>query len=188
MYLQFTKVFPIIYYFRLYIALLGKVWSAKNNQSGFACSEDKHYCIFTNVYTNIDKFCDQLIVNFWSIKVLEFTNSAFERFPAPVCLPEYFVNVKTLQASDCGMSKLGDTFMKNLTKNQMWDLIEVDFSQNRLSEVEPLDRLPNLHYLNLSSNRIEELRNGSFAGFKNLQFLDLGSNNISKIDSKLFQQ
>jgi Leucine rich repeat len=166
-----------IHSFRLYIALLGKVWSAENNQSDttdIACSEDKHDCIFTNVNTNIDEYCGKLLLNFRSVTVLEFKNSVFERFPAPVCIARYFIYLESLQASDCGMSELGDTFMKNSTNNEMWYLKKVDFSRNRLSKVEPLDRLAVLLHLNLSSNRIEELQNGSFAGLNNLQVLDLG--------------
>jgi Leucine-rich repeat (LRR) protein len=144
------------YSLRLYIAFLGKVWSAKNNH--FTCSKDEHDCTFKNVSTNIDENCDKSM-GFWSVKNLKFSNSSFESFPAPVCLPKYFVNLESLQASDCGMSKLGDMFMKNSTKYQLKDLTKVDFSRNRLSKIEPLDGLPELQYLNLSSNQIDSLEN-----------------------------
>jgi preprotein translocase subunit Sec61beta len=177
--------FLIIYSFRLYIAFLGKVWSVENNKSTITCPENKHRCVIINVYNNIDKYCYAL-KDYWSSEVLEFKNSTFERFPAPECIPRYFYYLESLQASDCGMSELGDTFMKNSTNNEMWYLKTVDFSRNRLSKVEPLDRLPYLQYLNLSSNRIEELHNESFAGLEHLRILDLGSNNISKIDPETF--
>jgi Leucine-rich repeat (LRR) protein len=183
--LHFSDYFSIFYSFRLYIALLGKVWSAENFQ--LTCSEDNRYCTFNNVFTNLDKNCDESM-SFGSVRHLNFKNSSFESFPAPVCLPKYFFNLRSLQASDCGMSELGETFMKNSTKNQLRDLTKVDFSQNRLSKIEPLDGLPDLRHLNLSSNRIGSLENGSFNGLEQLRVLDLGSNNISKVDPETFSK
>jgi Leucine-rich repeat (LRR) protein len=167
---------------------LGKVWSAENDQFTITCSGKNLYCTFRNVFSNnsnIDEYSDDSM-DFRLARWLKFKNSNFKRFPAPLCIPRNFVHLKNLLASDCGMSELGDTFVMDSTKSNIWNLTYIDFSRNRLSKIESLDRCPYLQYLDLSSNRIEELRNGSFAGLEQLQILNLGTNNISKIGPETF--
>lgn len=100
--------------------------------------------------------------------------------------PKFFKGMVSLKTFSFTFS-LMDHLVKNNFGNSS-SLEEIDLSNNKIEDmkVNAISNLPMLHTLHLNDNKISVIRRGVFYNLPKLKHLYLNLNNISKIEDKAF--
>ncbi|XP_040172649.1 protein toll-like isoform X1 [Anopheles arabiensis] len=91
--------------------------------------------------------------------------------------------LKELHMHDSDMKKLPKELVSNLPK-----LETLYLDKNKLKHVSQFTTLPNLMYLNISSNQLVKLQQNVFSRLPKLKILDLSSNKLTRLVTDLFME
>ena len=98
----------------------------------------------------------------------------------------YILNIKDTKIDklDLGFKKLGNDFLKELTKIKFKQLRTLNLNGNNISDIKILEKtkFENLNILNLGHNKISDISILEKVNFNELKELNLGHNSISDIN------
>lgn len=96
----------------------------------------------------------------------------------------FHIGLKSLELRRNHIEKLNATLLHRLPMS----LTSLDLSENKITEIRPstFHYVNHLKSLNLASNNLTTIQYGAFHGLTDLSSLDLSNNMITNLDSKLF--